>query len=909
MNGTQPHFIDRDDELKRIEEHVTAWNTLCILIVDGPGGIGKTRLLEETYRRRQDYTDVLKGRLRTTRVINLDDITFQTPMNLGYRIANEVGTSRFRDYLDDADQLVLMESKGLLTAEGYEREFREGDHLFLRACHEVAQEERILLILDTLEAVLSLPIAQYLAKMAANLKNAFVLLAGREGEQAQRLIAQALDGAQRQDAILDYLQLEAFTPSAAKDYLSQTAIGDYLDTHAHLRDNLLLLTENRPLLLGLAAEWLRQDVPLPELTERAPDELRALPSGEMECLRKQFEKALVSNIRGLREEIADLILYMAHFNMRFDAELLSAITGLSADEGKQKIKSLGLLFFVKQKPDGILVLHDEMQRLVDEQVWPEVDPFGTRRKQLSQESIDHYHQRIAWLDKAARELEIALQVAEVHQDIAGAAETRREYLELKRLRWTLTRELLHYALDADLIKGCELFMSEFDAATAQYQFMLRTGFVQEVASYESNLSDLQKYEVGIRIAKYHLDEGEYVQAKARLVKMQEHPLIPAQRADVLLQLGNAEVRLGNIEQAISIFREGVEVCQAHNLKKELTQAENALGWGYRHTGDWDEAASHYRKALKLALKLQARQQEGLLLNNLAFVYATQDKRDESMQLSDQALRVWATTESKRGLGAAYSTRGTILYKFGQFDEALKYFAEALAFFESQNDIDWLSTVYSWRGVTLWAIGRLEEAHEDQEKALKIGLKRDAAMVLNRMARIYRSLGQNAEARQFFNQSYQAALETRDSLYEAATLSDLACMEVEEHNFSTLDDFLEKLDSHLRRQKSPHVLPLGRLYRHMGALALGLGRVEEAISYYKRGFELVAERGGYGTVTLLTELGDSETTLVKLATPEFIRQLAEALGQHWETTGLEISDPEALPVFARWEQWPEQEAGQ
>jgi len=91
---------------------------------------------------------------------------------------------------------------------------------------------------------------------------------------------------------------------------------------------------------------------------------------------------------------------------------------------------------------------------------------------------------------------------------------------------------------------------------------------------------------------------------------------------------------------------------------------------------------------------------------------------------------------------------------------------------------------------------------------------------------------------------------------------------------------------------------------MGSLAVGQDRLEGAIDHYQRGLTLIAQCGSYGRISLLTELNNLETALEKLAKPAFLRRLGGALSQVWETKELEASNPEALPIFARWVQWPE-----
>ena len=51
-------FIGREEELALIDQMVNEWNTLRIFCIYGPGGIGKTRLLQEVKKRYQRQKSV-----------------------------------------------------------------------------------------------------------------------------------------------------------------------------------------------------------------------------------------------------------------------------------------------------------------------------------------------------------------------------------------------------------------------------------------------------------------------------------------------------------------------------------------------------------------------------------------------------------------------------------------------------------------------------------------------------------------------------------------------------------------------------------------------------------------------------------------------------------------------------------
>ncbi len=68
-------FIDREDELALIDTLMREWGTLRILCVHAPGGIGKTRLLQEV---RQRYMGTEQTRLIITDITDFDNRKFHS---------------------------------------------------------------------------------------------------------------------------------------------------------------------------------------------------------------------------------------------------------------------------------------------------------------------------------------------------------------------------------------------------------------------------------------------------------------------------------------------------------------------------------------------------------------------------------------------------------------------------------------------------------------------------------------------------------------------------------------------------------------------------------------------------------------------------------------------------------------
>lgn len=893
MNSVHPWFIDREDELERIRGYVETWDTTCILVIDGPGGIGKTRLLEEVHRRRQEYARALKGRLTATEIINLADVRFQVPMNLGRRIASELDPQRFRRYLEETDRIVREESKGLLTPEALERYIHEADNLFLQAYNDMAQEKRILLLIDTVEDILPLPVGRYLAKMVTQLKNTCALVAGREGAKAKELIEQALKRAQQQSVILDYLLLRNFKPETSTEYLDATPIRGYLEAHPHLRQNLLLLTEGKPLLLALVVEWLLRDLPLPELLEQSPEELQALKPEEKEELGQRFEAALIAHVPYLKDPLGDLVLDMAHLYYRFDAEILSAITGWPEEKSRGQLGQMEGFFFAKAKPGGVLVLHDEVARLVRNYVWPQLDPFGTRRQELSRMAVDHYQDRLRWLEKRMREAQEEALKAEEEGDLAKASEAWRCWAEKRREQWVLTRELLHYTLEVDLKAGYDLFVEKFDQATDEYQFLLRAPMVEEIANYEEKFTGDEKYEIGIRIAKYLLDETEYQDAYDKAKGLLEaFPYQDHRRVDTLVQLANNAVRLGRLEEGRQHFEEALKLCEEYRLpnREWWAMAENGLGWAYRVLGRWDEAIQHWHKAFDYSVEISDRKRMASILNNLGYVYHLKGDSRSGLALSQQALEIAQSLGFGRQIAMNHSTLGEIYLALGQYKKAFAHYREALALFEREADEEWMAIVYHElsRAKRHQAFDEVETPIEQREARLEEALRyakrslqlceehhllKEAPAIYYGIGVIEADLGQIEKAEDHLRRSYELNKERAETfglMVDLAALAELAYREKNAEKVSKIAEEARRLTAD-GKIRADYPLFFGRTLRILAEVYLDEENYEQALETYIEALTHIGRHGGYGKYRF-----DGEVERLR----KKISKLPEAARAHW-----------------------------
>lgn len=754
-------FVDRKQELAQIERLISEWDTRRVLCIHGPGGIGKTRLLQEV-RKRYAGSGNEKSSLLVANIIDFDDRAFHFAESVGRKIAHMLDKKTFEPYLRRLRDRRKMEEAGV-SRERLRQEYDAIDHAFVNCFNEVSEKQRMVLLLDTTDALVGTDVGDYMFGLAFELENAVLIVAGRNAKDVWEDLQPKLG----EDAQL--IELAPLQEEASHLYLreKQELLQTPLDPD--LAQKMLWLASGRPILIDLAVEWRSREIPLDWLMEESLEDLKALPEDEMKERRRDFEHRLVHHVADTRQLMDWLILTMSRvypLNVKMIAELL----GVSLEKAQELFEEAKTYVFVKALPDGRISLHDEMRRMVNAYVWPEVDSDGDRRRRDSRLAVGYLERKIEEINDQIGQFEEKEKTARREGDLELELDifTRREALE--RELWRLEGRRLRHLLLVDLDKGVQIFVDLFGKATQSYRFTFRESLVTQVQQpqFLKRFSSVQRYAVDIRRAMHLIDDGRYRAAKELLLNMLDREeVLPAQYVEIMIQLGNAEVRLGQFEQAINHFKEAVERSEANDLEEWLLRSENALGWAYRLVGDWERAAEHYKSALKYSLGFKDKHQQALIFNNLGFALGLQpiEEEEEALPLCEQALKIWQDLGYERGVGQVYCTMGEILRYHNRLEEALDHFDEAAEIFEPVDDLEWLSNVYCGRGTVEVIISMLEEenierkqdylerAKSDLEEARDIGLRRDEPRYLHYLAHIALEQGDVQKATDLFKRSY------------------------------------------------------------------------------------------------------------------------------------------------------------
>lgn len=856
MVQEQVPFINREAELAQIETCIGAWGTRQWVYINADGGIGKTRLLQEVHRRYSTQAapastkDMPQVPLLVTDIIDFDDRSFYIPQNVGRKIAQMLDdkgkTLAFVPYFEALLDWRRMEMEGW-RKERLEAEGSVVDSAFETCFNRASTKNRVVLLFDTTDAIDLGTFSDYLTRTALALENVVIVLAGRNaGNMWESLATQT-------DEHVVFINLAPLDVEASEAYLKAKEDMLLINVEPELAEKLLFFSQGRPILIDLAIEWRTRGISLEWLIHGSLDEIKALPQEKQKERQEEFERQLLQHIADTRRPIDWLLLTMSRI-YPLKKEMLIALLDMEDTEAEELFQEALGYVFVKQLPDGRISLHDEMRRMVNEYVWPETDPDSYERRQDSSVAVQYLTHETENLAQRIKQLALTeKQALEQGDAVANLhAFMKRETLESEL--WILREQLLEHALFADMNEGITTFVQLFDLSNYTFRFTVGSTLLKLVEEYADSLSDEQRYAIDSRRVKHAFQCGEYAQAKILATEILEQELpSPEHRIDMLLQRGNAEIRLGDVDTARADFEETLRLSEEHDLTPWRIRSMNALGWAHRLVGDLRSAAQYYRRALDLCEeKGMMGYDYGLILNNLTFVLSDQYHKN-AIGFGLSAVEHWQSLGNKQGECGAYGALSIAYYRNGVDQKALDALQKALDISESLNLYDLTARNLSWRGAVHQNLGNFAQAEEDLKRSIEDGPRDIQAMSLNRLGRVYMSQGRWDEGEDCLQQSYAVSQEIPDYTYWIVSLSRLITIAAVRHEYERLEEFRAKLQEYVDTTKSTERNSLGIAYLGLGRLALGCGDVETAITFLQDGIALITEYGSYARADIFSRL--------------------------------------------------------
>jgi len=892
-------FIGRQYEIDLIEHEASNLSTSKIFFLNGEGGVGKTRLLQEISSRTSHLRQVTNIPLKITQLIDLANLSAYIPLNIEHIIANELGNSHFEAFSNIRDEYSKSQSKNLST-ETINQQLFFACETFIREYNMFASDNRCIILIDTIDShiVDSQAFLYFATNILPELQNSVVVMAGRKCLELYSIIKDKLHDSTQ------LLQLKGLKDEEAKLFLHGLGLS------ADLEEKIFFLTEGKPILLGLSLTWLMLEIPLPVIDECSLPELSSLDTQPLAVLRETFKIALVNQILKLEDEIYLYVLEMAHIEKRYNPEMLAFIHNISIEEAEKIILELSSFFFVKLQPDSVHVLHDEMRDMVKQLVWKQVDPLGDERKNISLKVIDFYGKKLNQIQKQIDLLKSEIDYLKEIGSFKELLPKARALSKLERYKWVLSSERFFYLLEVEPDMGGEQLSVELDQSSKQFTRDYSNILINVVQPYLRDLSSDTAFKVRYQIARWLRSVGQFEESKNLLEELLLHyPDDKHKKVQLLQTLSATEGDLGLSRQAFERLKEALGISERLELKKSVPYIINSMGMLLVSMGKVQEAIKEYKKCISYADELELEGLKTTAKNSMGYAYSILGDHDSASLYCESALEERITSGNKSSIASSHATLGSVYRDGSDFDRANLHYQHALEFFESNDDKYWMARIHMERGLSKFLEyeekyysftersatttellkGLLAEAGDDIKESIAIGEDynlKEMPKALHELGHLYWELGDLYKAEEIWKESLEISRKSHNLRYLLENLMGFCELDLDRGLYARVLEHRKALQPYYEETIESHALLWSRLAKMEGHAAFQLGDFDTALQKFGYAFPTLAKHGGWGRYKLSIELQAVADKIDSLA-PDMALKWCETLRQKWNSAEMHI----------------------
>lgn len=730
-------FAGRAEELQAFDDILNGRRPEWIVHVPGPGGLGKTRLLDQMRDRSTGLSDVLV----TDRLIDFYVPSNQTGFGMLQSIVTQLGSDHFPRFSEERQRY-----ERLLVSEPEPDQRKEAaDMVFAAFLDDVekllSRGYRIVLLFDTCEEMRGAEpwlidwLLTSILDLERRLHEERLVLTDDDtveiGFQTKVVIAgrKHIDFTAR--AYAAYVNVMGLSPLTLAEMTEVFRAGG-LDT-SQVNDKELNLLHERsgglPLYVALVFDWLMNEV------------------GTIEDLLAEGTTPFTTRLivwlpRRLRQEQGRAILYSALAWRRMEPSLMARLLEIEKEvEAEEVLFALTPFSFVKYRPPapqerfrGSFQLHDEMRDLILREIWP-MEGHQTQKEILKI--------IVAWYE--ARIGPELLAVQRRPQDTAERT------VDEER---SLLAEYLYYHCQLELEQGVSLHRKIFEYVIYYQDLGFAEMLNQELMRFRRDLptEERDRLDNSRALVAFRREDSDKAQNLWRSL-LRRNDLAPQLQAFVQTRLAALRAYKGDpdeshqlADQAIQLYEQLID--QAHSdeekqrLRGDLAQAYNNRGFAYRMKGQYDDARKDYARALELPCH---RKDYAKTLNNLGYVNFLMGFFIRARSEVGQALQIRRNLGIPYELGFGYNTMGLIMEQSGRVDEAADLYRKALHAMEEARSERGRATVLQGRGRLNRVVNNFGDAETDLLNALAIADSkgnRDLLIgVLNELGCVYRQRGE------------------------------------------------------------------------------------------------------------------------------------------------------------------------
>ena len=759
-NALFPQYIPRPQESLILDEvvRVTGDGQSRVVLLYGPGGVGKTRMVRELAESGSNSDDVV-----WVKPVDVDDPEYWLLSRLERHVMEELDPTKefFQQYREYLGRLPVYPDLQI-SYETLISRLGQINRVFAECYKEFAERtgKAVVIVLDTVETIrgtyLLLTLTQWIKMLPATL----FILVGRpmDGQDEQKDPIRRELSDPHQGLLLTSISLGDFPEQAARDYLAASAMAEGVTKEE--REKLVRLSRGHPLWLAFTIAYLwERGVPeeagmttLAKIKRNIPYTGRMTPAGT--SLHEDFKRRLMTPYREAGfwpEAVRRLAVVRQSLSESAWQRLMSDVTLPDGVSDHQAWERLLTRPWIRVRANGHQVtLHDAVAEELAQRIIPVHDQSKAWRRNLWRRSVMIYRElidaaeadftaRAASIDDGLREFRGRQPASEdptvTEEDRAfleevSGLDAQKNDLDQLRAAW------LNYQLLSDHEAGCRTFLALFDDARRRNDVIFLDLLAYEMQRFLPSGESLQTLDdvIGGAIGEFrswlekpersglyldialamaeHLIRNEQPEIAIELLaNMPEPEADHARRFYLGIQRGNAHMRIpDHMEHALSNFRLALVAAQAltsDDRYKKIAKAHKELGFYYRNAGMWPEADGAYRQARDALMASVSsrepddREEIASIQTNWAYVKGLIGNYRYGQNLVESAITIRQRIGNRLGEGNSWSVYGE-LYRFERrFHKAWEAYAKAQEIFDLSKNWPWLGLIYQEQAICLF----------------------------------------------------------------------------------------------------------------------------------------------------------------------------------------------------------------
>jgi adenylate cyclase len=232
----------------------------------------------------------------------------------------------------------------------------------------------------------------------------------------------------------------------------------------------------------------------------------------------------------------------------------------------------------------------------------------------------------------------------------------------------------------------------------------------------------------------------------------------AERLGVFHKLGKVHMVLGDTAEALGHFQEMLRLAWLLDDERQGGLAYNKMGQIYRALGEYDLAIEQFKNGLALFRRVEDVRGLASTADDIGSVYRMRGQLDKAEERIREGLRLRRFLGDTRSVAVSLLHLGTVYTERGDFKAAVPIMREALDLARQTGDLRTEADVLMSTGAICYHRGALDQALELWTEALgtarTLGERLKEGMLLNNMGETLLTLGRSEEARATLEESAQ-----------------------------------------------------------------------------------------------------------------------------------------------------------